>query len=91
MEVCNLISRSIHGNGRSEKVSGKNLNCCLFPYSKSQPVQVRKFAHAQLSCEGPSALGHGSKRFPIACSYWKEDTGEDAKRGRKKKAIILKF
>lgn len=62
----------------------KNLNYCLFPYSKSQPVQVRKLAHARLSCERLSALGHSSKRFPITCTYWKGEIEEDAKKKKEK-------
>lgn len=75
MGVCNLISHSTHGINRLEKVSGKkkNLNSCLIPYSKSQPVQARKLAHTWLSCERPT-LGHGSKHFPTACTYWRHRT-----------------
>lgn len=46
VEHCNSIRHSIHGMSILEKVSKKrNLNYCLFPFSKSQPAQVRKLAH----------------------------------------------
>lgn len=42
-----------------KKRGKKNLNYCLFPYSKSQPVAVRRRAHT----ERPAALSHRLHRL----------------------------